>query len=396
MTSPLLHRNFAVKMFRLSNRTWFVQPQQAPTQIRKVKLLISDTGGGHRACATALREALLETDPSLEVDIVDGLRETGRFPLHRMPELYTRWSEKRHLWRTTFYLSNGRRLSNALFYPWQRMSRTALERAIFEDEPDLVVVLHPCLTYATYKTVQRMKRRPHIATIVTDLVYGHASWFAHGADRYFVPTEAMLNRALQQKLPREKVNLTGLPLASRLFGLRAKRKQLRHELGFEKPSVVCVGGADGMGIQRIARALIKVSPEIDVHLVCGKNEALREKMLSLNPPSNIRIHGFVTNLPEMLAASDMALIKASPTVLMEALTVGAYVLLYDYVPGQEYPNVRYVQENGFGDFSRSPKTIVSKINEHFAKLAHLPFEERGVNFVPQDGARAIARELLRS
>ena len=150
-----------------------------------------------------------------------------------------------------------------------------------------------------------------------------------------------------------------------------------------------------MGSQRIAPALAKVSKSIDVHLVCGKNEELKRKLEAQNFGENIHLHGFVSNLPEMLAASDMALIKASPTVLMEALTVGAYVLLYDFVPGQEYPNVRFVQENGLGDYSRSPKAIVTKINEHFERLAHLPFEERAVNFVPQDGARTIAQELLR-
>tara|TARA_R110002096_G_scaffold206192_8_gene392373 strand:+ start:16467 stop:17627 length:1161 start_codon:yes stop_codon:yes gene_type:complete len=385
-------------MIRLQRPRWFGDSKRdlnRATEIRRIRLLISDTGGGHRACATALRDALLEAGPDLHVDIVDGLRETGRFPIHRMPELYTRWSEKRNLWRTTFYLTNGRRLSNTLIYPWQRFSKHALRRSIVEGDPDLVVVLHPCLTYATYKTVQGMVNRPQIATVVTDLVYGHASWFAHGADRYFVPTEAMMNRALKQKIPREKIQLTGLPLASRLFELRARRNQLRNELGFERPSVICVGGADGMGIQRIAPALAKVSKGIDVHLVCGKNEALKRKLEAQKFGDNIHLHGFVSNLPEMLAASDMALIKASPTVLMEALTVGAYVLLYDFVPGQEYPNVRFVQEHGLGDFSRSPKAIVTKINEHFERLAHLPFEERAVNFVPQDGARTIAQELLR-
>ncbi len=223
--------------------------------VRRVNLLISDTGGGHRACATALRAALLEQDANLDVEIVDGLRETGRFPIDRMPELYTRWSEKRHLWRTTFYLSNGRRWSNMLFYPMQQLTRTELRAAILRGRPDVVVTMHPCLTAAARYAVKRTHHRPFLATVVTDLFYGHASWFTHGSDAYYVPTETMWERALRQKIPADRIHVTGLPLHSRLSALRAQRPQLRRRLGFTKPTVVCVGGADGMGIQRLYPAL---------------------------------------------------------------------------------------------------------------------------------------------
>jgi 1,2-diacylglycerol 3-beta-galactosyltransferase len=368
------------------------EPSWRPT--RRVNLLISDTGGGHRACATALRAALLEQDERLEVEIVDGLRETGRFPISRMPELYTRWSEKRNLWRTTFYLSNGRRLSSMLFYPWHQLTRTELHGAILRGRPDAVVTMHPCLTAAAAAAVKRSAHRPFLATVVTDLFYGHASWFTHGADAYFVPTESMWERAIRQRIPSERIHVTGLPLHSRLSALRHQRAQLRRRLGFTKPTVVCVGGADGMGIQRLYPGLAELPADIDVHIVCGKNTELREKLARSGPPANVHLHGFTTELPEMLAAADMALIKASPTVLMEALTVGTYVLIYDFVPGQEFANVRFVQERGLGDYSRSPRKIAAKIREFCARQATMPVAERAIDFVPLNGAKVIASHLL--
>ncbi len=357
------------------------------------KLLISDTGGGHRSCANALRDALLFQNPEVTVDIVDGLRATERFPLHRMPELYTRWSERRHLWRTTFYLSNGRRLSQALFYPWQKLTRAQFEQCILEGDPDMVVGMHPCLTAAAAAALRRTRARTRFSIVVTDLVYGHASWFSHGADTYFVPTEAMARRAVKQKIPLEKIHLTGLPLAPRLFGLRSRKEELRAELGFVRPTVVCVGGADGMGIQRLAPALADLPSRIDVHVICGKNTALRDHLTAAFPQMNLHVHGFVSNLPEMLAAADMALVKASPTVLMEAVTVGTYVLVYDFMPGQEYPNVRFVRDNELGDYSRSPRAIRRKILRYFSfgaedVLRPLP------TYLPPDGATVIAKRLL--
>ena len=337
---------------------------------------------------------MIEQEPGIEVEIVDGLRETGRFPIDRMPELYTRWSERRNLWRTTFYLTNGRRWSKMLFYPWQQLTKTELSGAILRGRPDVVVAMHPCLTAAAQYAVRRTYYQPDVATVVTDLFYGHASWFAHGADGYFVPTEAMRDRALRQRVPEDLVHVSGLPLNSRLSALRGNRAQLRRRLGFTKPTVVCVGGADGMGIQRLFPALAGLPEGIDVHIVCGKNEELRQRLQKTNPPSNIHLHGFTTELPEMLAAADLALIKASPTVLMEALTVGTYVLIYDFVPGQEFANVQFVQESRLGDYSRSPKQIARKIREFCSREAEMPVVERAIDFVPRDGATKIAKHIL--
>ncbi|MEM0968267.1 MAG: glycosyltransferase [Verrucomicrobiota bacterium] len=365
--------------------------QASPLQ--RINLLLSDTGGGHRACAQALRDALLAQNPSLDVQLVDGLRATQRFPIDRMPEIYTRWSGKRNLWRTTFHLTNGRRLFNALLYPWQMVSAPQLREAIVGNDPDLIITMHPCLTAAAVHFARKSPSRPRVSTVVTDLFYGHASWFQHGADAYFVPTEAIARQAKRLGIPERRIHLTGLPLAPRIGRLTHDREALRATLGYTRPTVVCVGGADGMGIQRIAPALSSLPPSIDVHIVCGKNEALKEELESRNLPAHIHVHGFTRNLPEMLAGADLALIKASPTVLMEALSVGTYVLLFDYVPGQESANVRFVRRHGLGDYSRSPRTLAAKIRRLLSR-GERPTPPSLANIIELNGAETLARHLL--
>ena len=148
-----------------------------------------------------------------------------------------------------------------------------------------------------------------------------------------------------------------------------------------------------MGIQRIASALTQIPPHISVHIVCGKNTSLQDSLLGRQLPQNFTIHGFSKQLPEMLAAADLALVKASPTVLMEALSVGTFVLLYDYVPGQESGNVRFVREHGLGDYSRSPRTIVSKIIDYLGQ-GERPIPPSLGSILPLDGAGFISERLL--
>ena len=367
--------------------------ERTARRIQRIQLVMSDTGGGHRACAHALSQAMLEIDPGLDVGMMDGFQESGAFPLPLMPKLYTSWSENRNLWRAAFFLTNGRRISNAVFYPLQKKTSQGLCETLMENEPDVVVVLHPCLTKATYKAVEGMANRPRIVTVVTDLVYGHASWFASGADHYFVPTDEMRELAIRRGVDEKLLTVTGLPLAPRLFKLRKRKERLRGELGFERPTVICVGGADGMGIQRMIPALTQLPESVNSHVICGKNEGLKRRLEDSDLPGNIHVHGFVSHLPEMLAAADVALIKASPTVLMESVAVGTYVLLYDYVPGQEYPNVRFVKENGLGDYSRSPSMIAEKINARLSARNRVAGSVQS-NYIPPDGARVIANQLL--
>jgi hypothetical protein len=70
------------------------------------------------------------------------------------------------------------------------------------------------------------------------------------------------------------------------------------------------------------------------------------------------------------------------------------VLIYDFVPGQEFANVEFVQENGLGDYSRSPKKIARKIREFCGREAIMPVDERAIDFVPRDGATRIAKHIL--
>jgi len=194
-------------------------------------------------------------------------------------------------------------------------------------------------------------------------------------------------------IPENRIHLSGLPLASRLASLNGNRESLRHDLGFHQPTAVCVGGADGMGIQRIIPALRDLPRHLSLHVVCGKNAALKDHLSHLKLPPNITIHGFSRQLPEMLAAADLALIKAGPTILLEALSVGTFVLLFDYVPGQESANVRFVKQYGLGDYSRSPRSIAAKV------IAYLSREERPrppslESILPLNGASVIADRLL--
>ena len=70
-----------------------------------IQILMSDTGGGHRASANALRDAFDELYPNqIEVDIVDIFTDYGRiFPFNQFVPIYKILAAYPFLWGFTFY-----------------------------------------------------------------------------------------------------------------------------------------------------------------------------------------------------------------------------------------------------------------------------------------------------
>ena len=70
---------------------------------RKVLFLISDTGGGHRASADALVEALGRCAPDVATEVCDLLTDVAPFPYNAAVPLYTFLAARPWLWRLVWY-----------------------------------------------------------------------------------------------------------------------------------------------------------------------------------------------------------------------------------------------------------------------------------------------------
>ena len=71
--------------------------------------------------------------------------------------------------------------------------------------------------------------------------------------------------------------------------------------------------------------------------------------------------GFIRNMDEWMAASDVLVTKAGPGTIAEAAAVGLPVMLTSYLPGQEAGNVDVVLKNGFGMYETKPGKIAEKV-----------------------------------
>lgn len=328
----------------------------------RLLILISDTGGGHRSAAEAIAEAITHLyGDAIQTEIADALAHHTPFPLNRLGLLYA--PVVRHapgLWQLLWRLTDDPRRARALFVALRPWVEPKLRGLFLATQPDAVVSAHPAFNHLGLWTLRRMGRRTPFVTVVTDLVRAHPFWLCPAIDLCLAPTEKARQDALRAGLPPEKTKVVGLPVSLKFARCRPEKQPARARLGLrpDLPLVLLMGGGEGVGrIYEVARAVAGARLAAQMVIVAGRNEKLRRRLEAVAWEIPTRITGFVTNMPEWMAAADVLITKAGPGVLSEAFIAGLPLILSGAIPGQETPNVAYAATQGAAVAETDPLRI---------------------------------------
>lgn len=334
----------------------------------RILMLISDTGGGHRASAQALKAAFDELYPGeVEVLIVDFWTEIAGRPFDKFPQGYSFLAKNPPLWRCAWNYGRfplTRRITEEFS---NIVGNRNFRDAVNDFQPDLVVSVHPLTQFIPLRVLKSLKRKIPFVTVCTDLGGAHPTWFHPDVDLCFVPTDRVRQIALRCGLGAGKIRQFGLPVRPAFWHESREKAVLKRDLGLAENlrTVLVVGGGDGVGgVGRIARALAQRmtrKKSVQIVVVCGKNKRLQQDLSTQSWPVPVHVQGFVSNMSEWMAASDVLVSKAGPGTIAEALIRGLPIVLSGFLPGQEAPNVKFVTDAGVGAFSRDPETIAELV-----------------------------------
>jgi 1,2-diacylglycerol 3-beta-galactosyltransferase len=343
--------------------------ESSPRMPKRILILMSDTGGGHRASAEAIAEALAHLyGEKISVSIVDAWRRCAPWPLNQIPDAYSwlvsdglwLWNA---LWRTDDQTLWPRVISGALT-PVVRRSAVKLFRA---EAPDMVVTVHPIVNHIPLRVLRNtLKTDVPYVTVVTDMITVHPAWFCSLADYWMVPTETARQRALRYGMPSGRVEVTGQPVGLEFAKGIGEKCYLRGKFGLDqnRPTVLVVGGGEGMGpVYQTARAIATEVPNAQLIVVSGRNAVLKKKLDKTSWEIPTQIYGFVTHMAELMGASDVLVTKAGPGTLSEAFIAKLPVIIFGFIPGQEEGNVRYVLEHQAGAYAPTPGEVTRIIQE---------------------------------
>jgi len=185
-------------------------PPPVPTPVGgapRILILFSDTGGGHRAAARALTDALRLFDPTCVVTVADPLMAQGPLVVRRLASLYGPMIQRsRTAWGAVYHTSNTKPTFAAIRAVFGRGVRKATAELIHEHDPDVVLSVHPLLNHMTYQAIQKSGRRRALMTVITDLVDFHRGWTFSRADLVIAPTELARKVAIRRRVAVESID----------------------------------------------------------------------------------------------------------------------------------------------------------------------------------------------
>mmetsp|Transcript_2102 Transcript_2102/g.5918 ORF Transcript_2102/g.5918 Transcript_2102/m.5918 type:complete len:349 (+) Transcript_2102:664-1710(+) len=287
--------------------------------------------------------------------------------------------------------------------------KRAFERCIDDNQPDMVVSLHPLTQTIPLGILSRREReqnKPHVpvATVVTDLGSAHPWWFDNRVDLCFIPSDAVKKVAVRRKMSAGQIRQHGLPVRPSFWEAARPREQLYNELGLDtsRKTVLIVGGGDGVGslgkiVKATAKELSRECPGgTQVVAVCGKNAKLRSKLEEMDwGACDVQVRGFVKQMSDYMECADVMITKAGPGTIAEATIRGVPTMLSSFLPGQEAGNVPFVTGNGFGDYAKRPKKIAKTVRTWIQNPDTLDtMAERARACATPDATYDIASDLL--
>ncbi|KAL9376127.1 hypothetical protein Peur_030247 [Populus x canadensis] len=349
---------------------------------KRVLILMSDTGGGHRASAEAIKAAFNEEfGDDYQVFITDLWSEHTPWPFNQLPRSYNFLVKHEALWKMTYYGTAPRVIHQSNFAATSTFIAREVAKGLMKYQPDIIISVHPLMQHVPLHILRAkgLLQKIVFTTVVTDLSTCHPTWFHKLVTRCYCPSTDVSKKAMKAGLKPSQIKVYGLPVRPSFVKPVRPKGELRRELGMDEdlPAVLLMGGGEGMGpIEAIARALADSlydenlgEPKGQVLVICGRNKKLTNRLLSIDWKVPVKVEGFVTKMEECMGACDCIITKAGPGTIAEAMIRGLPIILNDYIAGQEVGNVPHVVENGCGKFSKSPKEIAKIVAEWFGPKA---------------------------
>jgi 1,2-diacylglycerol 3-beta-galactosyltransferase len=331
----------------------------------RILVAMSDTGGGHRSLASAVKAGLIQQYPRVQVDIVDMFRPGHPTLAWRVVRLYGPVIRRAPgLYGALFHTTNLRGVYPLIAKAYLPSLLPKVVRFLREYRPDLVVSVHPLLNRVLLDAIERLGRPVQVAAVVSELVTVHRSWVEPEIRYYSVATEEARAHMERWKAPMERTEVTGLPVDPRFRPRDEPDLAVRRQLGLSPNTftvLVMAGGEGTPVLLQAVKALGFAGLPVQLIVVCGRNSTLEKRVRALGLPTEHRVFGFTDRIPELMAAADVVVTKGGPQTLAEVLAVGRPALVVQTLPGQEEGNDVYIQSRGAGLSTPNPDSLLQAV-----------------------------------
>jgi processive 1,2-diacylglycerol beta-glucosyltransferase len=362
--------------------------------VKRILILSANrTGHGHASIARALTEQL-ERLEGVEVKTIDAFSLFGDFAVKASGLYGTMARHAQQVWKLSYKgtTRNPQRLVKTI----SPLLRERFLETLQKQPPGLILSIHPFFNGTALNALAGRGLTIPFAIMLADLVDIHPLWADNRADVIFCPGMDSFFASLAHGVSHEKLHLCDFP-TRKAFTEAARNRSKEPYDGSRPLQCLLMSGGDGPGnLRNIAQTLLRY---FDAHItiICGRNKRLHQSLTqSLAPHAKrVRILGFCTNVEDYMMEADVALVRASPNSMMEAIVCGTPLILTGGLPGQEERNPEFAQMRELGvscpDYRKLASLLRGLLANNAAGLKHISAKQRAYRNL--DAAKEIAAVL---
>ena len=336
-------------------------------QKKQFLILTSDSGFGHRSSANAIAKALNLSHPGdAETHVVNPILDLPAPSFLQKAELnYDEQVTKYRDWWQFFYeISDSRMVSSLVEGTLTLALQDNIKQLVDRLAPDAIVSTNEMFNGPLGAVLAESAQPIPFFTVITDLADVHALWFSPEPDHYFVASEFVKTKALENGIAEKDITISGVPVDPDFKPTPGERTDLRLKCGLdpELTTLLVVGSQRISSMVAKLKALDTCPHPFQVAAIAGGDDKLYENLKAQQWSFPITIQNYVKNMPEWMRAADVLISKAGGMIISEGLAAGLPMILIDFLPGQEEGNVDYVTRQDAGAFTPTPAEFASLVN----------------------------------
>lgn len=344
----------------------------------KILVLTDHMPWGHRSIARSLyQEQSALTDPEcIELEYLEfKTNTTGGGAGYTLISRYFPASHR------LFHQLSKPRISREVVRQVSKINLPSLKKKIEEIKPDLIICTYFLLTDALQSWREKESTSFALWTVVPDPWTCNPVAFTRGCDLHIVYDERAAEQAREHGIEPDKILVTGWwtrPEMFRTFDKSACRQKLG--IGDDRPVIFVGGGSLGTAaVTRLLPTLLFLKKDVQFIINTGTDKgALKniERFVRIlkrfRKDDRIRILtlGWIDNMAEVLAATDIVFGKAGPNFLFDCVACRKPFVAVTHIGGQEDGNIDLIREKEIGWVREKRPEMVRFLKDYLERPAH--------------------------
>jgi 1,2-diacylglycerol 3-beta-galactosyltransferase len=344
---------------------------------QRITLIVVDSGGGHRAAATALTDVIRQQQRPWDLrtvsiqDLLDPIDFIRKLTGTRFQDVYN--NMLRRGW--TAGMAQLIPVAHGLIRVSHQRQVRLLEGYWRDNRSDLVVSLIPHYNRSLKEALDRTWPGTPYVTVLTDIADYPPHFWIETMDQWVIcGSGKAVAQARKMEIPEARIlRASGMILHPKFHApLHIDRARERTRLGLRPDlptGLVLFGGEGSAEMVKIAQALDRADAGVQLIMLCGRNETLAAELRALPTRRPMLVEGFTREIPFYMELADFFIGKPGPGSLSEALAKKLPVIVQRnaFTMAHELYNTQWIEELGagivIGDFSRDIADAVRALLE---------------------------------